>query len=100
MQIRPRTAKRLRSKLSLLIDICGNEAGREEGDPNGLEVGSWLRVDLTKLKYKELDKLEGIYRLWKNEEGFTIDLNDSWRQRNQQLLQHSPPLPKSVFDSS
>mgnify|MGYP003329645613 CR=1 FL=1 len=59
-------------------------ACRQIWEPNARLIAR--QVDL-QLKYKELDKLEGIYRLWKNEEGFTIDLNDSWRQRNQQLLQ-------------
>ena len=36
IKIRPSTAKYIRSKVSKLIDIVGNEASREEDEPNGL----------------------------------------------------------------
>ena len=36
INIRPSTAKYVRSKVSKLIDIVGNEASREEGQPNEL----------------------------------------------------------------
>ena len=38
VKIRPSTAKYLRLKVSKLIDICGNEASREEDEPNQLRL--------------------------------------------------------------
>ena len=87
IMIRPKSAKRLRAKISALIDIFSNEAARDEDEANGLEIGSWLKIDLSKLKYKELDGLEAIYKLWRNDEGFMIDMQEAWRKRIQQLLQ-------------
>ena len=36
VKIRPSTAKYIRLRVSVLIDIVGNEASREEDQPNGL----------------------------------------------------------------
>ena len=49
--------------------------------------GNWLTVDMSKLKYKELDGLEAIFRLWRNDEGITVDIVNSWNNRVEQLLQ-------------
>ena len=38
VKIRPSTAKYLRLKVSMLIDICGNEASRDEDEPNKLRL--------------------------------------------------------------
>ena len=42
---------------------------------------------MSKLKYKELDGLEAIFRLWRNDDGFTVDMDTSWAARVEQLLQ-------------
>ena len=44
-------------------------------------------------------QLEGIYRLWKNEEGFTIDMVESWRQRVHQMLQDQADHMEGAFDN-
>ena len=49
--------------------------------------GTWLTVNMSKLKYKELDGLEAIFRLWRNDDGFTIDMENAWNSRTEQLLQ-------------
>ena len=36
VKIKPSTAKYLRMRMSKLIDICGNEASRDEDEPNQL----------------------------------------------------------------
>ena len=36
VKLRPSTAKYVRMRVSILIDICGNEASREEDEPNKL----------------------------------------------------------------
>ena len=98
IMLRPKTAKRLRSKISALIDICGNEANRDEEEHNGLGHEAWFEVDLSKLKYKELDGLEAIYRLWRNDDGFNVDMKEVWRQRVYQLLQQQAENMDGVFD--
>ena len=42
---------------------------------------------MSKLKYKELDGLEAIFRLWRNDDGFTVDMGNAWNSRVEQLLQ-------------
>jgi hypothetical protein len=42
---------------------------------------------MSKLKYKELDGLEAIFRLWRNDDGFTVDMENAWNSRVEQLLQ-------------
>ena len=42
---------------------------------------------MSKLKYKELDGLEAIFRLWRNDDGFTVDMENGWNSRVEQLLQ-------------
>ena len=42
---------------------------------------------MSKLKYKELDGLEAIFRLWRNDAGFTVDMDKAWNARVEQLLQ-------------
>ena len=49
--------------------------------------GKWLTVDMSKLKYKELDGLEAIFKLWRNDDGFTADMDSGWNSRVEQLLQ-------------
>ena len=49
--------------------------------------GKWLTVDMSKLKYKELDGLEAIFRLWRSDDGFTCDMENAWNSRVEQLLQ-------------
>ena len=49
--------------------------------------GKWLTVDMSKLKYKELDGLEAIFKLWRNDDGFTVDMDNAWNVRLEQLLQ-------------
>ena len=44
-------------------------------------------------------QLEGIYRLWKNEEGFTIDMVESWTQRIHQMLQEQADHMEGAFDN-
>ena len=53
VKIRPSTAKYLRMNVSKLIDICGNEASREEDQPNQLRYNiskelSVRRIDVYK----------------------------------------------------
>ena len=54
---------------------------------------------MSKLKYKELDGLEAIFRLWRNDEGFTIDMENSWNTRIEQLLQQRAQNKVSYLSS-
>ena len=54
---------------------------------------------MSKLKYKELDGLEAIFRLWRNDEGFTIDMENSWNTRVEQLLQQRAQNKVSYLSS-
>ena len=44
VKLRPSTAKYLRMKVSKLIDICGNEASREEDEPNQLRYSMLIFI--------------------------------------------------------
>ena len=54
---------------------------------------------MSKLKYKELDGLEAIFRLWRNDDGFTIDMENAWNARVEQLLQQRAQNKVSYFST-
>ena len=55
---------------------------------------------MSRLKYKELDGLEAIFRLWRNDGGFTVDMDKAWTSRVDQLLQQRAQNKVSYHTSS
>ena len=55
---------------------------------------------MSRLKYKELDGLEAIFRLWRNDGGFTVDMNKAWTSRVDQLLQQRAQNKVSYYTST
>ena len=55
---RPSTAKYIRMNVSKLIDICGNEASRDEEQPNKLRYNFQKRLNKISSIMKRHDKLK------------------------------------------
>ncbi len=66
-------------------DIVTHEACKEEHEENGLS-NQWLQVDMSPLKYRELDKLEGIFSLWMARGREAMDIEKSFQVRVRTLM--------------
>ena len=73
-------------KCDELEKIIVHEANKEEGEENKLS-SKWFEVDMSWLRYKDLDLLEGIFKLWKSEGREAMDVRKSFGVRIRKLLQ-------------
>ena len=69
-----------------LRQIIVHEANKEEGEENKLS-SQWLQVDMSCLRYKDLDLLEGIFKVWTSEGREALDVKKARDVRLRQLLQ-------------
>ena len=72
-------------KATELKEIIVHEANKEEGEENKLST-KWFRVDMSSLRYKDLDLLEGIFMLWSVEGREAMSVRKSFDVRIRQLL--------------
>ena len=68
-----------------LILSFQSKANKEEGEENKLS-SKWIEMDMSWLRYKDLDFLEGIFKLWKSEGRDAMNLKNSFRVRLKPLL--------------
>lgn len=67
------------------MEVVVHEANKEEGEENKLS-NNWIRVDMSSLRYKDLDLLEGIFKLWSAEGREAMSIRKSFDVRIRQLL--------------
>lgn len=72
-------------KSAELMEVIVHEANKEEGEENKLS-NNWIRVDMSSLRYKDLDLLEGIFKLWSAEGREAMSIRKSFDVRIRQLL--------------
>ena len=63
-----------------------HEANKEEGEENKLS-NKWIQVDMSWLRYKDLDLLEGIFKLWTAQGREAMSVKKAFEVRLRQLLQ-------------
>ena len=76
----------LTSKSEKLRNIIKHEASKEEGEENQLS-SKWIEVDMSLLRYKDLDLLEGIFSLWMSKGREAMDVKKAFDVRVRQLMQ-------------
>ena len=59
---------------------------KEEGEENKLS-SKWIEVDMSWLRYKDLDLLEGIFKFWKSEGRDAMNVKLSFGVRLKQIAQ-------------
>ena len=67
-------------------NIIKHEASKEEGEENQLS-SKWIEVDMSLLRYKDLDLLEGIFSLWMSKGREAMDVKKAFDVRVRQLMQ-------------
>ena len=72
-------------KSAELKEVIVHEANKEEGEENKLS-NNWIRVDMSSLRYKDLDLLEGIFKVWEAEGREAMSVRKSFDVRIRQLL--------------
>jgi hypothetical protein len=55
-------------------------------------------MDLSQLKFKELDTLSAIFKLWSDAAGESVDMEKLWDLRLRQLLADRIESKEGVFD--
>ena len=72
-------------KADELMKVIIHEANKEEGEENKLS-NAYVKVDMSSLRYKDLDLLEGIFKLWSAEGREAMSVRKSFDVRIRQLL--------------
>lgn len=85
-ELRQSTFTYFLKKCEQLRDMIVHEANKEEGEENKLS-SKWIEVDMSQLRYKDLDLLEGIFKLWLSEGREAMSVKKAFEVRLRQLLQ-------------
>ena len=85
-ELRTSTFKYLVKKSEELRQTAVHEANKEEGEENKLS-SKWIEVDMSWLRYKDLDLLEGIFKFWKSEGREAMNVKLSFGVRLKQIAQ-------------
>ena len=83
-ELRTSTFKYLIKKSEELRQTAVHEANKEEGEENKLS-SKWIEVDMSWLRYKDLDLLEGIFKFWKSEGREAMNVKLSFGVRLKQI---------------
>jgi dynein assembly factor 3 len=88
----------MRSHTSHYVKDKANELIRMITDPDGLMKQILPFVDVSLLKFKERDMLEGIFKFWRNSDNKTIDIQQHWNGRLRHYLAQRYDSRNGVFD--